>query len=131
MSIFLKAAAGVLAAVTVWLCISKYNKDVSVIVTMAVCAMVLVCAMTFIQPIIVFLEKLQATGNLDRDLISAIFKVVGISVIGELCMLVCKDAGNESMGKSLLFLSATVAIWISIPVFEKLLSLLDEILGSI
>ena len=131
MSIFLKAAAGVLAAVTVWLCISKYNKDVSVIVTMAVCAMVLVCARTFIQPIIVFLEKLQATGNLDRDLISAIFKVVGISVIGELCMLVCKDAGNESMGKSLLFLSATVAIWISIPVFEKLLSLLDEILGSI
>ena len=131
MNIFFKAAAGILAALVVWLCISKYNKDISVIISLAVCAMVILSAMTFIRPIIDFLRKLQNTGNLDRELISVVLKVVGIAIIGELCTLVCKDAGNESMGKALQFLSASVAIWMAIPVFEKLLSLLDGILGSI
>lgn len=131
MSIFLKSATGVLAALTVWLCISKYNKDISTIITLTVCAMVIIGAMTYIRPVLEFLDKLQAAGNLDRELISVVMKVVGIAIIGELCTLVCKDAGNESMGKALQFLSASVAIWLSIPVFEKLLSLLDRILGII
>lgn len=131
MSIFFKSAAGVLAALTVWLCINKYNKDISTIITLTVCAIVIISAMTFIRPVINFMTKLQVTGNLDRELLSVVLKVVGIAIIGELSNLVCKDAGNESMGKALQFLSASVVIWMSVPVFEKLLSLLDGILGSI
>lgn len=131
MSIFLKTAAGVLAALTVWLCISKYNKDISIIITLTVCAMVIISAMSFLRPVIGFFEKLQLTAKLDGELLSVVLKVVGVAIVGELSTLVCKDAGNESMGKALQFLCASVAIWMSIPVIEKLLSLIDGILGNI
>ena len=52
-------------------------------------------------------------------------------LLTEISAAICKDSGNESMGKSLQILSAVAAIWLSIPVFERLITLLDKILGTI
>ncbi|MBQ8358511.1 MAG: hypothetical protein IJX37_01165 [Oscillospiraceae bacterium] len=131
MSVFWKAAAGVLTALILWISLNKHGKDISVLMTMAVCAMVIIAAVSFLQPIVNFLRKIQSVGNLDGELLSVILKVVGIGIVAEISTLICKDAGNESMGKALQFLSAAVVLWMSIPVFEKLLSLLDKILGAV
>ena len=88
------------------------------------------CA-TFLQPVVSFIKKLQDVGKLDGDLVSVIVKAVGIGIVTEIAVLICKDAGNESMGKTLQFISAAVFLWVSIPVFEKLLALLDRILGAV
>lgn len=131
MNVFWKTAAGILTALILWLSLSKHSKDISVLMTIAVCAMVISAAMSFLRPIVEFLRRIQAVGNLDGDLLSVILKVVGIGIVAEISTLICKDAGNESMGKALQFLSATAVLWISIPVFEKLLTLLDKILGTV
>ena len=98
--------------------------------TLAVCAMIITVAMSFLQPVVDFINKIQAIGNLDNDLLAVILKVVGIGLIAEISALICKDAGNESMGKALQILASVVIVWMSIPVFEKLLSLLDNLLGT-
>ena len=131
MDIFLKATAGVLTAMILWLSLYKHNKDFSVLLTLLVCGMVITVAMTVLQPVMIFVQKLQQYGKLDNELLGVILKVVAIGLIGEICTLVCKDAGNESMGKGLQILSTAVVLWMSIPVFEKLLSLLDKILGTV
>ena len=101
------------------------------LLSLVMCAMLFTVSSTFLQPLIEFIKKIQQLGNIDTDLVSVVLKSVGIGIISEICMLVCKDAGNESIGKSTQFLATTVVLWISIPVFEKLLSLLDNILGSL
>lgn len=131
MSVFLKATAGVLTALILWLSLNKNTKDLSVLLTLAVSAMILTAAFAFLQPVVDFVRKIVSLGDLDDDLLSVILKVVGIGMIGEICTLICKDAGNESMGKALQIMSAIVVLWISVPVFEKLLSLLDKILGTV
>lgn len=131
MDIFLKTAAGILTALILWISLSKNGRDIAVLISLAVCAMALIAAMSFFQPIVEFLRKIQTLGNLDNDLLSVILKVVGIGMVGEFCTLICKDAGNEAMGKALHFLSTTVILWMSIPVLEKLLSLLQRILGTV
>lgn len=131
MSVFLKTVAGVLTAVILWISLNKNAKDYSVLLTLAVCAMVILSSVVFLQPIVNFLGKIQEAGSLDSDLTAIILKSVGIGVLTEVSTLICKDAGNESMGKALQILATTVVLWISIPVFERLLSLLDEILGAI
>lgn len=131
MEVFLKASAGVLTALILWLSLNKYNKENAVLLTLAVCAMVVTAAIAFLRPIIDFLQKLQGIGDLDSDLLAVILKAVGIGLITEISALICKDAGNESMGKALQILSSVAVLWISIPVFEKLISLLDKILGSV
>ena len=131
MNVYWKAAAGILTALILWINLNKSNKDVSVLMSLAVSVMAVIAASSILQPIVSFVKKLQGIGKLDSDLVSVVLKVVGVGIVTEIAVLICKDAGNESMGKTLQFVSAAVILWMSIPVFEKLLSLLDNILGAI
>ena len=131
MNVFWKTAAGILTAVILWININRSNKDISVLMTITVCTMAIVASAAFLQPVISFVKKLQGIGNLDNDLVTVVLKVVGVEIVTEISVLICKDAGNESMGKTLQFISASVALWLSIPVFEKLLALVDKILGAV
>ena len=131
MNEFLKVSAGVMVGLILWLCVSKQGKDISALLTMAVCAMVFAAALAFLQPVIRFVDKLQSVGQLENELISVILKAVGIGVIGEICTMICKDAGNESLGKVLQLFASIVVVWMTLPVFERLLSLLDTILGTV
>ncbi|MBQ7329221.1 MAG: stage III sporulation AC/AD family protein [Oscillospiraceae bacterium] len=131
MSVFWKTAAGILTAIILWINLNQSNKDTSVLMTLAVCAMAMMAAASFLQPVVSFVDKLQDIGKLDAGLVSTVLKVVGVGIITEIAALICKDAGNESMGKALQFVSAGVVLWISIPLFEKLLALLDKILGGV
>lgn len=131
MGVFWKVAGGVLAALVLWISISKHNKDISLLLSMAICAMTILAAGTFLRPVVDFAKKLQEKGSIDPNLFSVVLKVVGIGMITEISVLICKDAGNESMGKALQFVSVAAVLWLCIPVFEKLLNLLDKILGAI
>lgn len=131
MSTFLKIAAGLLTALIMWISLNRQGKDMSALLSIAACAMVAAAAMGFLEPVISFLKRIQNIGMLDSDLLSVILKVVGIGLLTEITVLICKDAGNEAMGKTLQILSTVTALWLSIPVLEKLLTLLDKILGAI
>lgn len=131
MDTFLKATACVLMALILWICLNKSGKDISVLLTLCVCTTVAIASVSFLKPVIAFVQKIADIGQLDDGLLSTMLKVVGIGLIAEISTLVCKDAGNESMGKVLQILSSCVVLWLSIPVFEKLLSLLDKILGKV
>ena len=131
MNVFLRAIAGEVIAVILWISLGKQNKDFSTLLTLLVCVMIFVASVAFLRPLMQFISKIQYLGALDSDLVSVVLKSVGIGILAEISAQICKDAGNESMGKVLQFLSTTVVLWISIPVFEKLLALLDNILGSL
>lgn len=131
MNVFLKVIAGVLTAVILWLCISKENKGISVLLSLAVCVMVITAGLSFFKPVMEFVYNLRILGNLNENLLEVILKVIGIGLLTELSVVICKDAGNESMAKSLQILSTFIVIRISVPVFEMMLSLLEEILGTI
>lgn len=131
MSVFLKVIAGVFTAVILWICVGKENKGISVLLSLVVCSAVLTVAFTFLQPVIDFMNRIQLLGNINEDMLKVMLKVVGIGLLAEVSMLICKDAGNETMGKSIQIMSVILIIKISIPVFEMLITLLDDILGTI
>ena len=131
MNVFWKSAAGVLTAVILWININKSNKDISLLMTLCVSAMAIIAATGLFQPVVSFIKKLQRTSGLDVDLVSVVLKVVGVGVITDISVMVCKDAGNESLGRTLQFVSTATVLMVSVPVFERLLTLLDKILGTV
>lgn len=131
MDIFLKTSAGVILALILMLTLSKQGKDISLLLTIIVCAMVAGLAITYLSPVVDFLSRLQTIGNLDSQMFSVLLKAVGIGLIAELVNLICSDAGNASLGKGLQLLSTAVILRLSIPLFDELIELLDTILGAI
>ena len=56
---------------------------------------------------------------------------VGIYIISEIAALICTDAGNAALGKTLQFLSTALILYMSLPMFSQLLSLIESILGEL
>lgn len=131
MDVFFKTVAGVLITVILFLAVSKNSRDISTLITIAGCCAVFVVSIGFFRPVIEFIQKLKGLVGLDNDLVSIILKAVGIGIITEITVMICSDSGNGSLGKSLQILSSGVILWMSIPVFNQLLELLDQILGAI
>ena len=131
MSVFLKATGGILIAVVLYLVIAKQGKELSLLLTIAVCCMVAAAAVGILQPVIAFVFRLQSVGQLDSDLLTTLLRSVGIGILSEITVLICADAGNASLGKILQLLGCAVILEMAIPLFSSLLSLIEEILIAV
>ena len=131
MAMFWKAAAAALIAVILSLALGKQEKDISTILSMSVCCMVMVSALVYLEPVLEFLRELQEIGDLQGDFLGILLKALGIGLVTELAATVCADAGNESLGKTLHTLGAAVILYISLPVFRSMLDLLRKILEEV
>lgn len=131
MDLFLKAVAAALITAVLGLVLFKQGKDISVLLTLGVCCMIWLCAMEYLGQILDFLNQLEKLTGLDHDVLSILLKIVGLGLVGELASGVCCDAGNSALGKVLQLLSTVMVLWLSLPLFETLLSLLRTTLEDL
>lgn len=131
MGTFFQAAAAVLVASVLGLTLAKQGKEMTVLLTIGVCCMVILAAVTFLEPVLELLRQMESLGNLNSEMVQILFKVVGIGLVSEIAAMICTDAGNGSMGKALQILGIAVILWLSIPVFQALLNLVQQILGDL
>ena len=131
MELFIKVSSGVMIAVILILAIPSDRKEFGLLLSMTVCVAVAIIAVSYLKPVISFVRQLQEVGNLDPDVLKIMLKAVGIGIVGEIAAMICKDSGNGSLGKTLQYLSATMMIWLSLPLFTSLLNLLQRMLGKV
>ena len=128
---YFQIVAGILVAVVLGLVLSKQGKDTALLLSIAVCCMVLVAAVTYLQPVMDFIKKLQNIGSLDNQWITVMLKATGIGLVAELASLICADSGNTALGKTVQILAASAVLWLSIPLMSALMELIQKILGEI
>lgn len=128
---FLKVTAGIMIALLLYLILSKQGKDFAILLTVAVCCMVVVIAASFLEPILDFADKLISLGNFDTNVLQILLKSVGIGLLTEVTSLICSDAGNASLGKALQILASVVILWLAIPLFAALIDTVEEILVAL
>lgn len=131
MEAFTKTVGGILIAVILILVLSKQGKEYSLLLTVAVCCLVSIAAIRYLEPVFVFFERLQRIGNLDSSMLEIILRAVGIGILSEITGHICTDTGNAALGKALQILACAIVLWMSVPLFTNLLELVEEILVSV
>lgn len=131
MELFWKTAAAVLLALVLVPTLEKNEKDFSVLLTMAVCAMAAMAAISYLKPVLDLLWQLRDLGDLAGQTLEILLKAVGIGMVAEIAGMICRDAGNGSMGKTMQILASAVILYLSIPLLKGFLSLIQEILGQV
>ena len=127
---YLRWAAVVLVGVILALVVGRQSKDMSLLLTLAVCVLVFIAALSFLEPVTELLRELRRLGNLDSEAVSIALKCAGIGLLSELIGLVCADAGESAMGKALEVLSAAAVLWLSMPLIRELLTLIEGVLST-
>jgi len=128
---FWKVIAAVLLAVVLGLALNKQQKDISILLSLAVCCMATAVAMAYLAPVLDFVRELEALIDMQSGILGILLKAVGIGLVVELAGMICNDAGNASLGKGLQILGSAAILYLSIPVFRTLLTLIREILGQL
>ncbi len=131
MDTFIKATGCVLIALIISLVLSKQGKDFSLLLTVLVCSIVSIAALSYLSRVIDLFERLQILGQLDPTLIKILLRSAGIGIIAEISALICTDAGNAALGKTLQILAGAVVLWMSVPLFTNIIELIEEILVSV
>lgn len=131
MTEYLQWAAVVLIGLILSLVLGKQSKDMSLLLTLAVCVLVCLGAMEFLEPVTELIRELRRLGGLDSEAISILLKAAGIGLLSELAGLLCADAGENALGKVLQVISNAAILWLSIPLFRKIIGMIGEVLAEI
>ena len=125
---FWKTIAYVLIAVILGITVGKTEKDLSLLLSMTVCSITATVAITYLKPVFDLLSELNTLGKLQDGALKTILKAVGIAMVAEVAAMVCTDAGNGSMAKVLQLLGCCAIAFLSIPMIQSVLILIQDIL---
>ena len=131
MAEYLQWAAVVLIGLILSRVLGKQSKDMSLLLTLAVCVLVCLGALEFLEPVTELIRELRRLGGLDSEAISTLLKAAGIGMLSELAGLLCADAGENALGKVLQILSNAAILWLSIPLFRQVIGMIGEVLAEI
>ena len=131
MEVFWKAGAVVILTVILSTAIGKTEKDISVVLSVTACCIVLVVAMQYLSDVITFLWKLSDASASDDFFSGVLLKITGVALMTELSYLISSDAGNSSLGKAMQILGNAVILFLALPMFDTFLSIVQEIIGHI
>ena len=128
---FVQAVGLILLTVILALSLRKNNPEFAILLSLAACCITALAMLGALQEVLAFLQRLQQIGQLDVEMVSILFKVVGIALITEIASSICTDCGNVGMGKMLQLLSGVVILGLSIPMLTKLMDLVETILRKL
>ena len=125
---YLKVVAGVIVALFLSIVLAKKDGNFSVAINVIVSCTALTVAGSYLAPVLNYIHELEQLANIDTQYIDILLKSVGIGLLTEITAMICSDAGNSSMGKSLQVLAAIVVIHMALPLFTSLIQIVEEIL---
>mgnify|MGYP003316884621 FL=1 len=128
---FWKMAAIAILTVIFSTTISKTEKDISLVLSIAASSLVLLTAMRYLSELIDFLWQMNNNAVWKNPFLEPLLKISGIALMTELTSLISSDAGHSSLGKAMQILGNTVILVLTIPVFESFFAVVQELLRII
>ncbi len=124
--------AAVIGIVTVLLTamLRKNSPELGILLTLAACVLIGLLLVQLAEPVIEFLAKLRNIAGLDKTLTEPILKTIGIGLITQIGATVCADAGENAIAKLIEVCGGILALYVSLPLLEAVLSLIDTMSGG-
>ena len=114
---------GILAVVFATV-LKKYAPDLSILLSMGATVVIGILFLRLFQPVLAFLEELRELTGLEPALLEPVLKCLGISLLSQICINVCTDAGQNAIGKMIQISACILCLYISLPLFRGVLSLM-------
>lgn len=128
MELLLKSVICGIVTLILTLVIPSDRKEVKVVLGVVACCAVTAAAVTYLRPLVEFVRQVEKMGNLNSQMIDVLWKVVGVGILSEIASLICKDMGNSSLAKTIQFISTASVFWLTIPLFQEFVGLIEDVL---
>ena len=125
-----KIFAGAIVAVILVTALKQQNRELSLVLTLAACALILVPGMRLLKGIVDFVEELRISSGVERTVIASLLKICGIGLLTRLTALFCNDAGQSAVASAVELCGNIASVAVMLPVLQAVLSKLQGLLGA-
>jgi len=128
MEIFKIVAFSIIAVMLIMTLKSAKREDFALVVTIIASVILFTFVLLKLESITILLNNLIEKSGINKDYLTLLLKVTGISYIIELTTNICKDAGNSSIASKVEMLGKISIVILTIPILTSVLSTVIDIL---
>ena len=128
---YLRFAAAAIIGLILVLVVGRQSRDLGILLSLAVCVLLALGAMEFLEPVMELLNELKRLGELDGGAVGILLRCAGIGMVSELAGLLCADAGEGAMGRALQICANAAILWLSLPLLRQVLTMIGEVLAKV
>lgn len=127
MDIIIKAVVIGVTGAVLSLIIKKTNPEISTVLTLAVCMVIVGISMKVFSSVVEVLELVELDSGFSSAYTAPILKCVGIGITARLGSDLCKDSGQEAVASSVEICGAVCALYVSLPLIKTMLRMIGEL----
>ena len=96
--------------------------------SMAVCAFIIFLSVEALRPLLRVMGEARSLSGLAPAYFQSVTKCVVIGLLAKTASDLCRDGGHTAMAGAVEYGGAAAALWVSLPLLETLLGLLERLL---
>ena len=124
MEMVIKVIAACLLGALLAVLLKKSNPELSLLLALSACIVVLVIVVRGIENVHEFLDEIITRSGLTAEIFDPLWKTVGIALICRIGTDLCKDAGENAMASLVETTGALGAVLVAIPLFQAVWEML-------
>ena len=128
MDTFLKISVLFLLCAALCTIVRKAGQEYALILCVCCVLFAAGAAVSYLSPVIRFLQKLQGISGVNGVIFSPLIKTAAIGFLTQMTAGVCTDAGQQAMAKMTEFCGGLLALYTALPLAEQLLQVLEEMM---
>ena len=127
MELIIKAAVIGVAGAILTLIIKKTSPELSTVLTLTVCTVIVGMAMKVFSSVYEVLELVELGPGFSSAYTAPVLKCVGIGITARLGSDLCKDSGQQAVASSVEICGAICALYVSLPLIKTMLRMIGEL----
>ena len=128
MEYIIKFTAICITAAIFSLVIRKNNPEFALMIGAAVAVLCVWGAIELLQSVYAQIEQWLDTSLLDEEFFAPLIKCLGISIVSQFGVGICKDAGQSAASAGLELCGNMAAVWCLLPLINYLFRLIEDML---
>ena len=128
MDIYKIVALSIVAVLLITILKSVKKDDFALLVTIIAAVILFSLVLLKLESIISLLQSLVEKSGINKEYLTLLLKVTGISYVIELATNICKDAGNSAIASKVEMLGKISIVVLTIPILTSVISTVLNIL---
>lgn len=129
MNIITISAVAIVSAVSA-VAIRKQNSEIALMLSIACGVILLMSVISFAGTIIQTVNSIVAVSDMDIEHIKILLKVIGICIVTELAVSVCKESGQQTIAINVTLAGKILIMVTSLPLYSEILNTVVSLVNN-
>lgn len=129
MNIITIAAVAIVAAISA-VAIKKHNGEIALMLSVACGVILLMAVISFAGTILQTVNQIATASDMNIEYIKILLKVIGICIVTELAVSVCKESGQQAIAANVTLAGKILIMAASLPLYTEIFNTVASLVNN-